>query len=165
MFKILFVCTGNICRSPLAEGVMRHILRRDDLHDSVMVDSAGTHAYHVGEPPDRRAIAAAGRRGIDLSGQVARNIGREDFTTQDLIVALDEGHYHILHRMQPTGGRAELRMMLEFAPQQEERDVPDPYFGGDADFEHALDLIVDASEGLLERLPEYLDRQSLTRPD
>lgn len=158
MFNILFVCTGNICRSPLAEGVMRHILRRDNLHMSVTVDSAGTHAYHVGEPPDPRAIAAAGRRSIDLGGMVARKIGRDDFTAQDLIVALDGGHYHILHRMQPSGSRAELRMMLEFAPQQKERDVPDPYFGGDADFEHALDLIVDASEGLLEQLPEYLDR-------
>ncbi len=157
MSRVLFVCHGNSCRSPLAEGVMRHILRRDNLHESVTVDSAGTHAYHVGEPPDARAIAAAHRRSIDLSGLVARKIGRGDFTAQDLIVALDGGHYHILHRMQPAGGRAELRMMLEFAPQQEERDVPDPFFGGDADFEYTLDLIVEASEGLLERLPEYLD--------
>lgn len=158
MFNILFVCTGNICRSPLAEGVMRHIVARENLHESVTVDSAGTHAYHVGEPPDGRAIAAAQRRAIDISGQFARKIRRGDFTNQDLIVALDEGHLDILRRMKPSEAYAELRMMLEFAPQQEERDVPDPYFGGDADFEHALDLIVDASEGLLERLPAYLDR-------
>lgn len=157
MFNILFVCTGNICRSPLAEGVMRHIVRRDNLHNSVTVDSAGTHAYHVGEPPDARAIAAAGRRSIDLGGMFARKIGRDDFATQDLIVALDGEHYDILRRMQPSGSHAELRMMLEFAPQQAERDVPDPFFGGDTDFEHALDLIVEASEGLLEQLPEYLE--------
>ena len=158
MFNILFVCTGNICRSPLAEGVMRHILRRDKLHKSVTVDSAATHAYHVGEPPDNRAIAAAGRRGIDLTGLVARKIMRDDFKTQDLIIALDEEHYQILRRMQPENSRAKLHMMLEFAPQQDELDVPDPFFGGDAEFEHALDLIVDASAGLLQRLPAYLDR-------
>lgn len=158
MFNILFVCTGNICRSPLAEGVMRHIVRRAKLHDAVTVDSAGTHAYHVGEPPDVRAIAAAHRRGIDLGGMAARKIQREDFATQDLIVALDEGHFDILHRMQPNGAHAAVHMMLEFAPRLEERDVPDPFFGGDAEFEYALDLIVEASEGLLERLPTYLDR-------
>lgn len=137
---------------------MRQIITRNKLHKSVTVDSAATHAYHVGEPPDNRAIAAAGRRGIDLTGLVARKIMRDDFKTQDLIIALDEEHYQILSRIQPANTHAELHMMLEFAPHQDELNVPDPFFGGDAEFEHALDLIVDANAGLLKRLPAYLDR-------
>jgi protein-tyrosine phosphatase len=150
--KILFVCMGNICRSPTAEGVVRRLLaeRAPDLR--VQLDSAGTHAYHVGEPPDARAIAAAGRRSIDLSKLRARRVQPEDFERFDLILAMDRENLSRLRELQPGQSTAQLRLMLEFAPDAALEEVPDPYYGGVAGFEQVLDLLEDAAEGLLQAL-------------
>jgi len=144
MFRVLFVCTGNICRSPTAEGVFRALVRKAGLEDRIETDSAGTHAYHVGDPPDERAVRAARRRGWDISALRARKVEAEDFETFDLILALDRGHLRLLERMRPKGSRAEVRLFLS-----DGRDVPDPYYGGPADFDHALDLIEEGAREVL----------------
>ena len=146
--RILFVCMGNICRSPSAEGVFRRALQQRAPRLSIEVDSAGTHDYHVGEPPDRRAIAAASRRGIDLSGQRARRVEPRDFTTFDLIVAMDEENASAL-RERAGGAVTRIRLMMDYAPESGRRSVPDPYYGGAEGFEEVLDLLEEASEGLL----------------
>jgi protein-tyrosine phosphatase len=152
--RVLLVCTGNICRSPTAEGVLRRFAAQAGV--SLQVDSAGTHDYHVGEPPDERAVAHARRRGYDLSDLRARRIERRDFESFDLVLAMDRGHLRILERLCPPAQRAKLQLLLDYAPALGERDVPDPYYGGPEDFERALDLIEAASRGLIERLPGYL---------
>jgi len=139
--SILFVCTGNICRSPTAEGVLRHLARRKNVE--IRVESAGTHGYHVGEAPDERAQHHARRRGYDLSAQRARRVAARDFAEFDLIVAMDRGHLAILGRACPAEHRHKLRLLLE------ERDVPDPYYGGPEGFEHVLDLVEAACGELL----------------
>jgi protein-tyrosine phosphatase len=128
------VCTGNICRSPTAHGLLEQALRDAGLHGRVHVDSAGTHGYHVGEPPDPRSIATARGYGVDLSGQRARRIIPEDFERFDLILAMDQGHLGILHRLCPPERRQRLRLYLDYMPRFG-RDVPDPYYGGPAGFE------------------------------
>lgn len=154
--RILFVCMGNICRSPTAEGVFRHVLatRAPDLR--IEIDSAGTHDYHVGDPPDRRSIAAARRRGIDLSTLRARMVAEEDFAQYDLILAMDEENLRELKRRAPPVYRDRIRLMMEFAPEAASRAVPDPYYGGAQGFEEVLDLLEEAANGLLE---ELLSRQ------
>lgn len=147
--RVLFVCMGNICRSPTAEGVFRETLRKRAPDLAVHVDSAGTHAYHVGEPPDHRASRAAARRGIDLSGQRARRVSRADFSTFDLILAMDEDNYRLLVELSPPEHRSRVRLFMDFAPQAGRSDVPDPYYGGSTGFEHVLDLVEEASLGLL----------------
>ncbi len=139
--KILFVCTGNICRSPTAEGVLRELARREGL--PVHVESRGTHDYHVGEPPDERAQHHAKRRGYDLSGQRARHVAKSDFEVFDLIVAMDRGHLRLLQRACPPQHREKLRLFLA------DRDVPDPYYGGADGFEQVLDLVEVACRDLL----------------
>ena len=149
--KILFVCMGNICRSPTAEGVFREYVRRhaDDLQ--IEIDSAGTHDYHLGEPPDRRSIAAAARRGIDLSQLRARQVADEDFERFDLILAMDRlNHVTLLDRC-PAEFHTRLRTLLEFAAGQGD-DVPDPYYGDGAGFDTVLDLVEAAAPGLLAEL-------------
>ena len=146
--RILFVCMGNICRSPSAEGVFRRALQQRAPGFSIEIDSAGTHGYHVGEPPDRRAIAAASRRGIDLSGQRARRVEPRDFTLFDLIVAMDEQNASEL-RARAGDAVTRIRLMMDYAPQSGRRSVPDPYYGGAEGFEEVLDLLEEASEGLL----------------
>ena len=143
---------GNICRSPTAEGVLRR-LWRETAQDLVLeVDSAGTHDYHVGDPPDPRAIAAARRRGIDLSGLRARQLSTSDLDRFDLVLAMDdENRRHVLALARP-GSRAEVRLFLDYAPEQELREVPDPYYGGATGFERVLDLAEAAALGLLEEL-------------
>lgn len=150
--KLLFVCMGNICRSPTAEGVFRQVLaaRAPDLH--VEIDSAGTHDYHIGAPPDRRAIAAAKRRGIDLSELRARMVAAEDFSTYDLILAMDEENLQELRRRAPAIYHERIRLMMEFAPQAPSRHVPDPYYGGAQGFEEVLDLLEEAAQGLIAEL-------------
>jgi protein-tyrosine phosphatase len=150
--RILFVCMGNICRSPTAEGVFRKLVQERAPHLQVEIDSAGTHAYHVGEPPDRRAIAAAARRGIDLSGLRARMVDESDFEGFDLLVAMDQLNREVLLDRSPDEYRERVRLMLEFAPTTDVEDVPDPYYGGPVGFEHVLDLVEEASKGLLDEL-------------
>lgn len=149
MPAVLFVCTGNICRSPTAEGVFRRLVRDAGLDGSIRVDSAGTHDYHVGEPPDERALRHALRRGYDLSALRARRIAQRDFEEFDLIVAMDRGHLRILQRLCPRENRHKLRLIMEFAPQQGADEVPDPYYGDADQFEQVLDMLEGAARGLL----------------
>ena len=152
--RVLFVCMGNICRSPTAEGVFRQTLQARAPDLNVQVDSAGTHAYHVGDPPDRRACRAAARRGIDLSGQRARRVSTADFSAFDLVLAMDEDNLRILSGISPPEYRSRIRLFLEFAPEAGRDSVPDPYYGGATGFEYVLDLVEEASLGLL----AYLQR-------
>ncbi len=154
MVKVLFVCMGNICRSPTAQGVFTGLLRRHGLEGRVLVDSAGTHAYHVGSAPDPRASAAAAKRGADLSSQRARKVAAEDFVTFDYILAMDRDNLEILEALCPPEQRDKLRLLLEFAPDTGVDEVPDPYYGGVAGFERVLDLIEVAAEGLLREIGE-----------
>ena len=150
--RVLFVCTGNICRSPTAEGVFRALLVSEELDGQVEVESAGTHGYHIGEPPDARSQEAALRRGIDLSGLRAQRTRAADFTNFDYVLAMDDSNLDALGRPPPDG--AEVGLFLDFAPKLNEREVPDPYYGGAGGFEHVLDLVEAASVGLLAALRE-----------
>jgi protein-tyrosine phosphatase len=152
--RLLFVCMGNICRSPTAEGVMRGLLREQDLEDRVEVDSAGTGDWHVGSPPDARATAAARSRGITLAG-AARVIARSDFEDFDLILAADRRNLRQLRAVAPPDARSRIHLLREFDPASDgapDLDVPDPYYGGDEGFEHVLDLVEAACRGLLDAL-------------
>ena len=148
--RVLFCCMGNICRSPMAHGYFEHLVREAGLGERIEVDSAGTHAYHIGEPPDPRAQQTAQRRGVDLSTQRARKALREDFTEFDYVLAMDRDNYTILADLCPTGEEHRLHLFLEFAPQLSEREVPDPYYGGAAGFERVFDMVEAAAQGLLE---------------
>jgi protein-tyrosine phosphatase len=156
LVSVLFVCTGNICRSPTAEGVLRALVEARGLADAVRVDSAGTHGYHVGEPPDPRAIAAARRRGIDLSELRARRVSRKDFERFDLIVAMDRGHHGLLLGLCPDGQADKLRLFMEYVPEHGLADVPDPYYGDAADFERVLDIVGPGAAAILEELDRRL---------
>ena len=152
MQGVLFVCTGNICRSPTADGVMRRLVREAGLEQAVRVDSAGTHDYHVGEAPDARAQEHARRRGYDLSALRARQVAREDFEDFELILAMDRGHLEILRRIAPPEHRHKLRLFMEFAGERQADEVPDPYYGGPGGFERVLDMVEAAARGLLAQL-------------
>jgi protein-tyrosine phosphatase len=149
---VLFVCTGNICRSPTADGVLRRLVKDAGLEARVRVDSAGTHDYHVGEPPDERAQQHARRRSYDLGALRARQVLAGDFEAFDLILAMDRGHLRILRRLAPPEHRHKLRLFMEFASAREVDEVPDPYYGGAAGFERVLDMVEDAARGILEDL-------------
>lgn len=150
--RVLFVCMGNICRSPTAEGVFRYVLATHAPQLQVEIDSAGTHGYHVGDPPDRRSVAAASRRGIDLSQLRARTVRNDDFDLFDLILAMDEENLRELRRRAPAARRDRIRLVMEFAPAAASRVVPDPYYGGPQGFEEVLDLLEEAAQGLLQDL-------------
>jgi len=157
MVKVLFVCMGNICRSPTAEGYFQHIVEEAGLADKIKTDSAGTHAYHIGSPPDNRAQAAAKKRGINLSALRGRKVENSDFTKFDYVLAMDDSNFSDLQAVatELADGSADdsvdnLFMFLNFAEHFSETEVPDPYYGGDLGFEHVLDLIEDASKGLLQ---------------
>ena len=152
MIRILFVCMGNICRSPTAEGVFRAQVGAAGLQHLIATDSAGTHDYHVGDPPDRRSIAAAARRGIDITDLRARHVRVEDFRQFNLVLAMDRDNLDLLNRLCPPDTIAQPRLFLDFAPHIDTRDVPDPYYGGTDGFERVLDLVDHASRGLLDHL-------------
>jgi protein-tyrosine phosphatase len=156
--RVLFVCTGNICRSPTAEGVFRHVVAAAGLSGRFHIDSAGTHGYHIGEPPDSRAVALARTRGYDLSGLRARQITAADYADFDLLLAMDRGHLKILRRQAPPHEVERARLFLSYAPDCGTDDVPDPYYGDERDFVQALDLIELGSRALLDALirPEKL---------
>jgi protein-tyrosine phosphatase len=149
--KVLFVCLGNICRSPTAEGVLRVIAAREFPGIDLSVDSAGTADYHVGAPPDRRTIAAAARRGYDLSALRARQVARADFAVFDHVFAMDNANLAFLERLAGEGSRVRPELFLSHAPGSGYREVPDPYYGETADFERVLDLCEAASRGFLAR--------------
>ena len=149
--KVLFVCMGNICRSPTAHGVMQKLVDEQGLSQYVQVDSAGTHSYHVGNPPDPRSQATAKRRGVDLSSQRARRFVSSDFLDYDYLLAMDTGNLADMRALRPDEASARLQLMLEYSSRYSEREVPDPYFGDDG-FDLVYDMIDDASRGLLRHI-------------
>jgi len=154
--KVLFVCMGNICRSPTAEGVFRHIVKKEGLDERIFTDSAGTHAYHIGEQPDLRSQETARKRGIDLSDLRGRKAVSQDFAEFDYILAMDNDNYQLLQQLAPSNDDATLKLFLEFSKDYSETEVPDPYYGGDQGFEHVFDLVESASYGLLEEIKTRL---------
>jgi protein-tyrosine phosphatase len=150
--RLLFVCLGNICRSPMAEGVFRRVAEDEGVLHLFDIDSAGLGDWHVGQAPDTRAQAAAQNRGIDISGQSARQIAHADFSRFDLLLAMDGSNYQELVQLAPSEARHKIRRFLDFAPQVGTADVPDPFYGGSEGFDHALDLIEEAARGLLAEL-------------
>jgi protein-tyrosine phosphatase len=150
--KILFVCLGNICRSPTAEIVFREIVAREAPNLSIEVDSAGTAGYHVGDPPDSRTRQAALRRGYDMSALRARVVEPQDFSRFDLILAMDRQNLETLKRRAPATAQERIRLFLEFAPDADTTEVPDPYYGGANGFEEVLDLVEAAARGLLQHV-------------
>lgn len=150
--KVLFVCLGNICRSPLAQGAMQYQLQRVGIESRVAVDSAGTAGYHVGQGPDSRAVEAASRRGIDISGQRARRVGDGDFEVFDYICAMDLDNLTALRSRCPAAEVTRLHLLMDFAPGPDAQEVPDPYYGGDEGFDHVLDLIETAVLGIIEEI-------------
>lgn len=155
MIKVLFVCMGNICRSPTAEGVFRQVVEDEGLSHLIEIDSAGTHAYHIGEQPDRRSQAAALRRGYDLSRQQARKVEVDDFHEYTYILAMDRDNYANLQQICPSETEHKLMLFLEHGQNISETEVPDPYYGGANGFERVLDLIEDASQGLIMHIRKH----------
>ncbi len=154
--KVLLVCMGNICRSPSAEGVLRHYLELAGLARIISVDSAGTHGYHSGEPPDPRAQRAAARRGIDLSAQRARCVQPRDFDEFDLILAMDRDNLNALQRECPPHRRQKLALFTRYSARNPNADIPDPYYGGPDGFDRVLDMLEDAVRGLVDELRRRL---------
>lgn len=150
--KVLFVCMGNICRSPTAEAVFRKTLSKDGLADCVEVDSAGTHGYHVGEAPDTRTQRAASSRGYDLSNMRARKVAAQDLEYFDLILAMDRNNLETLRRICPPERYDRLKLFMDYARNFDDDEVPDPYYGLGHDFDLVLDMVEDASAGLVEAL-------------
>jgi low molecular weight protein-tyrosine phosphatase len=150
--KVLFVCMGNICRSPTAESVFRRRVEEAGLDGEIYIDSAGTHDYHIGESPDPRTRQAAMQRGYDMSTLRGRQVSRADFRGFDYVLAMDNSNLSILRRLRPEDAAGHLGLFLEFATQHDEREVPDPYYGGEEGFERVLDMVEDASAGLLHHI-------------
>ncbi len=148
--SVVFICMGNICRSPTAEGVFRHLVRQEGLDDWITTDSAGTHAYHIGEQPDHRAQQTARSWGIDLSDLRGRKAIENDFHEFDYVLAMDDDNYRLLEDICPAGHETKLSLFLDFSNDYSETQVPDPYYGGEQGFEHVFDLVESASRGLLE---------------
>ncbi len=152
MYNILFVCMGNICRSPAAEGFFCHHLERSTLAGTVSADSAGTHSYHIGNSPDPRAVDAAARFGVDISGLRARRVTTADFLHFDRIIAMDQGNLEDLRRLAPPAPKSRLELMLAHAPGAGVGEIPDPYYGSRQDFAHMCDLLDQATRGLVRAL-------------
>ena len=153
--KVLFVCLGNICRSPTAEGVFRHLVEKEGLADRVFIDSAGTGEWHIGAPPDARACKAAAARGYDLTSLRGRLVTRKDFEAFDYVLAMDEENVRALERIAPRELRHKIRLFTEFGSKRAP-SVPDPYGGGPHGFELVLDLVEDAAQGLLRHIQAQL---------
>ena len=156
MVKVLFVCMGNICRSPTAHGVFQALVNEQGLDDSIFVDSAGTHSYHIGSPPDPRSQSTARSRGLDISGLRARRFVSSDFTGFDYLLGMDQGNIADMHAIRPDDASARLQLMLEYSDRFEQIEVPDPYFGDDG-FDLVYDMVDDASRGLLAHIRDYHD--------
>lgn len=150
--RILFVCLGNICRSPLSQGIFRVLVEQAGMADKVSVDSAGTHGHFTGHAPDPRAQAVARAQGIDISSHRARAIQREDFYACDYIIAMDRENYCQLRQMSPPEQAHKIRLLLDFAPDVGETEVPDPYYGTADGFEKVCHLLARGGEGLLAHL-------------
>jgi protein-tyrosine phosphatase len=153
--SVLFVCMGNICRSPTAEGVFRYAVQQRNLMDRIHIDSAGTHAYHIGEQPDTRSQKTALANGIDLSSQRARKVETEDFLSFDYIIAMDNTNYENLVSFKDRNEsktKAKLHLFMEFASAWDNKEVPDPYYGGGNGFEQVFDMVQSASTGLVEHI-------------
>ena len=150
--SVLFVCMGNICRSPTAEVVFRHYVDNAGLSESILIDSAGTHDYHIGHAADLRSQHAAQQRGYDMSSLRGRQVEEGDFHRFDYVLAMDKANLAILQRLAPRVGDAQVRLFLEYARHHAEREVPDPYYGGADGFERVLDMVEDAAEGLLQHI-------------
>ena len=155
--SVLVVCTGNICRSPTGEAVLRHLAGRRGLADRVEVRSAGTHDYHVGECPDARTLKHASRRGYDLSAQRAMQVARDHFHQFDYILAMDRSHLRQLKALAPPGAKARLGMFLDASARWKGEDVPDPYYGGAEGFEQVLDMVEEAAQRWLDIIEAELD--------
>lgn len=155
--KLLFVCTGNICRSPTAEGIFRHLAEEAGLGDRFVVDCAGTHDYHVGSPPDVRATRIALCHGVDISNQRARRVVPKDFERFDYVIAMDQSHKRFMAESFAEGAAAEIYLLMEFAPDTRYLDVPDPYDGDEEGFERTYGLIETATGNLFAKLRETLD--------
>lgn len=154
--KVLFVCTGNICRSPTAEAVFQFLIQSEQMQGSVQVDSAGTLDYHVGDPPDRRMTTAAARRGYDLTRLRARQVSPADLIEFDYILAMDHDNLRHLQRVAPPGERDKPRLFLDFSTGRPGQEVPDPYYGSVEEFELVLNLVEDAARGLLADIKKKL---------
>lgn len=149
MVNVLFVCMGNICRSPMAEGIFRREIAKAGLQDKVQFDSAGTHSYHVGAPPDARAQGAIKKRGVDISDLRGRQVADADFDKFDYVLAMDSDNLRLLKHQAPDNKHEKIRLLLSFSPRYRNQQVPDPYYGGAHGFEENLDMIEDAVAGLI----------------
>ena len=152
--SVLFVCMGNICRSPTAHGIFESLVAAHGLEEQNFIDSAGTHAYHIGEPPDQRSQQAAAVRGIDLSAQRARQAERADFERFQYILAMDKDNLRGLQRLAGSAPTQHVHLFMNFASRWDESEVPDPYYGGEHGFERVLDMVEDAAEGLLNHIKQ-----------
>ena len=150
--KVIFICMGNICRSPTAEAVFSHYVESAGLSGHILIDSAGTHDYHIGDPPDLRAQRAAQQRGYDMKGLRGRQVEEGDFRRFDYVLAMDKANLAILQRLAPPDSTTQAQLFLEYARHHAEREVPDPYYGGANGFERVLDMVEDAAQGLLEEI-------------
>ena len=154
MTKVLFVCMGNICRSPMAEGIFRREIAKAGLQDKVVMDSAGTHSYHVGAPPDARAQGAIKKRGVDIADLRGRQVADVDFDKFDYILAMDSDNLRLLKHQAPADKHGKIRLLLSFSQQYRNQQVPDPYYGGAHGFEGNLDMIEDAVAGLIAEIQQ-----------
>ncbi|MCX7193098.1 MAG: low molecular weight phosphotyrosine protein phosphatase [Proteobacteria bacterium] len=150
--SVLFVCMGNICRSPTAEAVFRHYVENAGLSESILIDSAGTHDYHIGHAPDLRSQRAAEQRGYNMSGLRGRQVEPLDFERFDYVLAMDKANLAILQYLAPRGCKKQVGLFLDFSRHHREREVPDPYYGGALGFEYVLDMVEDAAQGLLQHI-------------
>ncbi len=153
--KVLFVCMGNICRSPTAQGVFERLVQSQGLAERILIDSAGTHAYHIGNPPDKRSQAAARNRGLDLSGQRARKVTVADIEEFDYVLAMDRINLEDLHDLVAASQRERVRLFMTFAERWNVDEMPDPYYGGESGFERVLDMVEDAAAGLLDHIRRH----------